>query len=227
MTGNNLRVSTENVQRMVWIDLDPGDREVARKREKGAFRHPDLHGWAMTNRAELVSAALTLIKFWLDGIDPSVSYPQFEHEDAPHIYTGRLSDYGIERAATEQTMGSFERWAEVVGGILEANGIRGFLANRDRLEVEADDELHDAADFLSEWHRAHPEPITAAELHNLCSFGPLKNRLPTELVGSRNLEKDLRYWLRRRKGARLGGYQLVKEDGRHARWYVRRAPESS
>lgn len=219
VTGNNLRVSSENVQRMVWIDLDPGDRDVARKRGKAAFRHPDLHGWAMEHRRDLVSAALTLVKFWLDGIRPDLTAPQNGHPDSPLIYYQRLDDGPI---ATKQTMGSFERWASVIGGILAANEVEGFLENRDRLELEADDELHDKAAFLRAWHEKRPDWITHAELVRLCErFGELHDHLPTDLMGARHLGRELQVWLREHRGARIDGLQLVKAEGRKSRWSVR------
>jgi putative DNA primase/helicase len=219
VTGNNLRVSSENVQRMVWIDLDPGDHEVARKRGKGAFRHPDLHAWAVNNRGDLVAAALTLVKFWLDQIHPEVTGPQSDHAEAPRVYYQRLDDG---RVVGDRTMGSFEHWASVIGGILAANGIEGFLANRDRLELEADDELHDAADFLASWHALNLNPVEASELRARCTSGELRDRLPASLVGSRDLPRDLGNWLRDHKGQRIGGYQLVREKRRRNVWSVRK-----
>jgi len=223
-TGNNLRVSAENAQRMVCIDLDPGDKEVARKRDKGSFRHPDLHHWALDHRRELVGAALTLIDFWRAGINPDT--PPYTADNGRRFYWDFFHNQEggeEERVASERTMGSFERWAEVVGGILAANGVRGFLANRDRLEIEANDELHDAVDFFAAWHGLGREPMEFKDVLAHCQpLGALHDHLPAELLGSRDLEKELVYWLRERKGARHGGYQLVVDgSGHRRRWHVR------
>jgi hypothetical protein len=219
VTGNNLAVSPENLQRMVWIELDPGDNDIARDRRKEEFRHPDLHGWARENRAQLVSAYLTMIAFWLEGLDPASGLGTEEGVFFRHL-TDEAGD--VRRLETERTMGSFERYAEVIGGILHAAGIHGFLGNREMLRVELDDESADAADFLGAWHDLHRDPMQVSEIARLCTLGgELSDSLPAELMGQRDLGQKLSYWLRSHNGARLGGYQLLKEEGRRNRWSVR------
>jgi hypothetical protein len=73
--------------------------------ERSGFRHPDLRTWVRTHRGELLWAVLTLVRHWV----------------------------ACGRPKGEQSIGSYESWIEVVGGILKAAGIGGFLGNR--LEV--------------------------------------------------------------------------------------------
>ena len=99
----------------------------------------------------------------------------------------------------------------------------GFLGNRQRLYDEANVERRELASFLGAWHDLNREPTKVSEVASACGYGGgLHEAVPTELVGVRELEKQLRYWLRTHKNQRAGGYQLVAEDGRVARWYVRR-----
>jgi hypothetical protein len=76
------------------------------------FRHPDLVGWVREHRGELLAAAFTIWRYWM----------------------------AVRRPEADVTLGSFERWAHVVGGALQAAceavgdgeadaaaGIQGFL----------------------------------------------------------------------------------------------------
>ncbi|WP_292611453.1 toprim domain-containing protein, partial [Nitrobacter sp. 62-13] len=80
-------------------------------RRKG-FRHPDLIGWVNANRADLVAACLSLCRGWIAAGMP---------RGAKHI-------------------GSFEAWAAVMGGLLEAIGVPGFLSNIDEMLDASDGE---------------------------------------------------------------------------------------
>ena len=78
------------------------DADVERPWLREGFRHPDLRAWVHQARPEIVAALLVLVQGWIaDGRPP-----------------GSVS------------LGSFERWSQVLGGILEAAGVRGFLGDR-------------------------------------------------------------------------------------------------
>lgn len=79
------------------------DANVEKPWMRDGFRHKDLLGWAAQHRGELVWAALTLIQNW--------------------VAAGRPSG--------QRNLGSFEQWALVMGGILDAAGVTGFLGNLD------------------------------------------------------------------------------------------------
>jgi hypothetical protein len=78
---------------------------VDRPEERTGFRHT-LPDWARENRSELVGAALSLAAAW--------------HEQ------GRPTGGAV--------LGSYQSWADVIGGILEVAGIPGFLGNKDALD---------------------------------------------------------------------------------------------
>lgn len=83
-----------------------------RPEERGGFLHPDLEEWTKANRGVLLSACYTLINHWIARGKPRGS----------------------------KDLGSYGPWAKVMGGILEAAGIPGFLENRHRFNSQADAE---------------------------------------------------------------------------------------
>jgi hypothetical protein len=210
-TGNNLMVSDEQARRAVPIFLDPGDIRPA-ERSKDAFRHANLLRWAQEQRAALVRAALTLVRHWVEGTAVTTH--------GGHVFVRDSSTY----ASSQRTLGSFERWADVIGGILAAADVPDFLGNRDRLNAEANEEMRELADFLAAWDALEVEPLEVAQVRDLCRFGgALRDSLPVDLSSMRDdrLEARLPYWLRERRNQRVGGYQLLALDGRPRRWYIR------
>ena len=87
------------------------------------FRHTHLKGWVADTRDMLVWAALTLIQAWVSEGRP----------------------------AGDRTLGMFESWAEVMGGILRVIGVPGFLGNLDDLRVRTDTESRNLATFVHNW----------------------------------------------------------------------------
>lgn len=207
-TGNNLGLSREQVRRAVPIFLEPGERRPA-DRPRSAFRHPDLLGWGMRNRRALVSAALTLVDHWLRGPYHVEAGTAYVRDNARGPLRGRA------------TLGSFEGWAGVVGGCLEAAGVRGFLGNRDRLRLEADEASREAEEFLDAWHRLGTGPLELRELAPMCEgVGELADLVPQDMPRGRTTKERLSYWLRQNRGARFGQRRIVAIEGRRRRWAV-------
>jgi putative DNA primase/helicase len=95
---------------------------------EGEFKHP-LPLWAVRHRAELVAALLTIWAAWLaEG-----------------------------RPVGDRTLGSYESWAEVMGGVLHVAGIQGFLQNLDKLYERADTETAAHKEFINAWWDRHGE----------------------------------------------------------------------
>jgi hypothetical protein len=107
-----------------------------RPEERTGWRHA-LPGWAYEERAALVSALLSLVSEWIDaGMPPG-----------------------------QRTLGRFEEWARVVGGILETAGVEGFLGDRDRLQTDADHEAGEWAAMCELWWERHQGlPVSAGDL---------------------------------------------------------------
>ncbi|MFH1531829.1 MAG: bifunctional DNA primase/polymerase, partial [Pseudomonadota bacterium] len=113
-TGNNPAVSNEIARRCVSIRID-SRMEKPWDRGPDAFKHPKLILWAMQNRPQLICAVLTLLRAWDDEGRPS----------------------------GDETLGSYENWAAVIGGVLQVACVGGFLKNRAKFYERADQETTD------------------------------------------------------------------------------------
>ncbi len=111
LTGNNPRMSAELTRRSILCRIDPG---VEKPWLREGFRHPNLVRWVLDNRSRLVHAILVIVRNWIAKGQPSPSC---------------------------KPLGSFEAWSNVVGGILAAAEIPGFLENLSAHydDVEAED----------------------------------------------------------------------------------------
>jgi putative DNA primase/helicase len=87
------------------------------------FRRPNLLEWVWESRAHLVAACLTLGQGWIAA--------------------------GMPRHG--ETIGSFEGWARVMGGILEVAGVPGFLGNLKDMYEAADAEGGVWRGFVTQW----------------------------------------------------------------------------
>ena len=99
------------------------DPQVEAPEMRTGFRHPDLMTWVRANRARLVAACLTLCQAWIAA--------------------------GRPRAI--RTIGSYENWAQVMGGVLSVAGIDGFLGNLEHVRKASDSESAAWRGFVSAW----------------------------------------------------------------------------
>ncbi len=137
VTGNNLRLRGDLPRRAVWCRLDA---KVARpwEREADEFRHPNLIEWVTEHRGEILAAIFTIAHAWIAAGRPG------PHEEVPQL-------------------GSYERWRDVMGGILRIAEIPGFLGNQAQLYDTADDDTPAWAAFLEAWFETYGrEPVTTA-----------------------------------------------------------------
>ena len=113
------------------------DARTERPELRVQFRHPKLKEWAQAHRAELVWATLTVVQAWISAGRPP----------------------------GKATMGMFESFAEVMSGILEVNGIPGFLANySERIEIDSFEE-NQLVGFVTSWFGVHgTQPVSSREL---------------------------------------------------------------
>ena len=124
-TANNPSLSAELTSRTVRIRLDA---KVERPRhQRTGFRHERLREWARENRGRLATAALVLIRNWIE---------QF-------ALPGTMQ------------MGSFEDYVAVIGGILNAAEIPGFLGNVVEMYDDLDAERDDWVSFCEQWYTAY------------------------------------------------------------------------
>jgi hypothetical protein len=121
-TGNNPVLSSEIARRTVRIRLDAKkDRPWLRE----GFRHANLRAWVAENRSQLVWCALVLGMAWIQAGRPKARMPV--------------------------TLGMFEEWASILGGILSLAGINGFLSNLDEFYDASDNEGALWRAFVSAW----------------------------------------------------------------------------
>jgi hypothetical protein len=99
------------------------DARMEHPADRQAFRRPDLRGWVRDNRADLVRAGLVIVQGWIAAGRP-------------------------EGAAT---LGGFESWSKVMGGILDVAGIPGFLSNLAEFRESTDAEGAATRGFLTAW----------------------------------------------------------------------------
>ena len=122
LTCNNITGTREQLRRCVWIRLDA---KTENPESRTGFRHPNINAWLASNRELVVSAVITLVRAWIaKGMPP---------------YRGPHS------------LGSFDEWVKVMGGILQTVGEYNFLANQTKLREEADVEGAALHMFVSHW----------------------------------------------------------------------------
>jgi len=149
-TGNNPALSGEIARRTVRIRLDA---KVDRPWLRGGFKHPDLIGWATAHRADLIWAALTLVRAWLAAGRPEGS----------------------------TVLGEFEPWARVIGGICAVAGVEGFLGNLAEFYDLADVEGAEIRRFLLAWWEKHHETeVGVSELFSLATSDDIGLDLPAK-----------------------------------------------
>jgi putative DNA primase/helicase len=91
--------------------------------ERTGFRHPDLRMWVREHRGELLWAVLSLVRHW--------------------VARGRTRG--------DQSIGSYESWSQVIGGILKAGDIPGFLGNRHEVYRQAQSESAGMRVLVEAW----------------------------------------------------------------------------
>jgi putative DNA primase/helicase len=99
------------------------DARVDQPWRRDGFRHPDLMGWVRSSRGKLVAACLTLCQAWIAA-------------GRPH---------------GQRSIGSYENWAQTIGGVLETVGIEGFLGNLNEALETADAEGGAWRAFVQTW----------------------------------------------------------------------------
>jgi hypothetical protein len=119
------------------------DANVEQPWQRAGFRHPDLMVWIRANRARIVAACLTLCQAWIAEGKPRGT----------------------------KTIGSYENWAQVIGGVLDIAGIPGFLGNLEDMMAASDSEGAGWSAFIAAWwDRFGTAPVGAADLFDIATF---------------------------------------------------------
>jgi hypothetical protein len=129
MTANNPALEKEFLRRCNRIRLAP-KTEHPENRPPSVFKHPDLLGWCADRRNDLLRALIILAQNW--------------------IAKGKLPPQRV------PSLGSYESWSAVIGGILESAGIEDFQANRGQFETDAGDfETEVQRELIAQWWLTH------------------------------------------------------------------------
>ena len=177
-TGNNPTVSTEIARRSIRIRLDAG---VERPWERKHFKHPDLLRWVDEHRGGLVRAALILIQAWVAAGKP---------------------------VWQERSLGSYEQWSAVMGGILQVVGVDGFLGNLHEFYEFADLQSACWQEFVHEWwKRFGGKEVRTSDLVSVAIDSAVLSEASTE-HGTR---VSLGAQLGQRRDQVIDGYRLVQE----------------
>ncbi len=148
------------------------------------FKHV-LPSWAEEYRGELIWAALTLWRAWL----------------------------AADRPAGTKTLGSYESWARVMGGVLQVAGIEGFLDNRDQFYSVADAEGERWRALVAAWWETRQgAAVTARELYSLIAGSDLFRFRARDANGE---VKEFGHLLRGQRERIYGGFLI--QPGRPAR----------
>ena len=133
-TANNVELNDDMARRVVFSRID-AKMEFPFERPRAAFKHQDIRQWSKDNRGRLIWAALTMARAWVSRGRPPGT----------------------------QVMGSYESWAETIGGILQVCGVTDFLGNREkrRNASEAESALFRA--FCQAWFEKHGEKVVGSK----------------------------------------------------------------
>lgn len=193
-TGNNPALSNEIARRTLRIRLD-AQEDHPWLRQK--FKHPNLRQWVIEHRAELVWACLVLVQGWLASDRPMYK---------------------------DKTLGMFEEWTSVMGGILATAGISGFLGNLEEFYEASNEEASTWQGFIQAWLEMFGESeVGVSELFDM------NNGLDEPLDLGRGEDKSRRTKLGKElvqaRDRQYNGLRIVLVGERHRakRWKLMKA----
>ncbi len=159
------------------------DAKVDEPWERRDFRHPNILEWAMQHGGELIWSALVLIRAWLEAGRPA----------------GCVS------------IGSYESWSAVIGGILDFSGIKGFLENRAAFYEASDTEQEGLRSFVEHWHKTFGStPKRVKELYSFVQKHDVELPLGGDEVSERALQIRLGRLLGKHRDWQFGELRLVR-----------------
>jgi hypothetical protein len=161
IAGKNLSMSAELMRRVVPIKIDSNMEHPERDRPRSYYKH-DLHKFIAEKRAQLVWSCHVIGRNWFQR--------------------------GCPRANV--SLESFNEYAAIIGGVLEAAGIEGFLDNREGYlgKKSTDDDSEKNMVRLMYENYKHQEVETRLLLRDLMDK-PMDPTL-TDLIGDTEKLKD-------------------------------------
>jgi len=136
-TGNNLQLGGDLPRRCFWIRLDA---QTARPWQRTDYRHPDLLAWVAIARGKILSAIIIITRAWILAGNPKPD-------------------------TTVPKMGSFEKWRDIIGGIITFCQMSAFMANLESMYEQADADTPQWEAFIERWGTLWPNhPVTVADV---------------------------------------------------------------
>jgi hypothetical protein len=177
------------------------DAGVPQPQLRRGFRHTNVRAWAKCNRPLLIWAILTLVQNWISRGKPE----------------GQI------------VLGSYESYCLIIGGILQAAGIAGFLANIQADQRHSDDESVEWDAFVGLWRELFGNSVVGAEEldKEMLSQNPELLAITLASAGSqRGRRIKLGQELRKRRDAVIAGCRIKVSDGvdRHGCWHYHLQP---
>lgn len=136
-TGNNVGLTREMARRTVRCRLNTHTEIPSQGR---SFKHDPLLPWVIENRGRLLWSLYVLVRNWLSR--------------------GRQPFLG-------NVLGSYEEWSRVVGGVLDAAEIPGFLTNREAVYESVEEGSSELSFFEAWWSQYMDSPV---ESDGLCKL---------------------------------------------------------
>lgn len=197
-TGNNLQLVGDTARRALYLRLEPA---VERPEDRRDFRRPRLPEWTRAHRADLVAAALTMLRAYCAAGRPDM----------------RLTPWG-----------SYEAWSDLIRSACVWADLADPAAGRADLS-QVDGAAAQRRALIHAWAELGPEGSTvAAALRRLAETGP--GELPGLRAAIAEIGRDgrhpsasmLGYRLRATRGTIVDGLRLVGAADRDGvqRWKV-------
>jgi len=161
------------------------------------FQHPDIRAYVRQQRRTVLECLLGLVENWLAAGKPTCA----------------------------NRLGGFENWSEVVGGILQVNGLRAWRTNEGEWRKLANPHGSEMETFVEVWHEAHGAgEVAALDLMNLAEqnglFGYVFARNGVAARGSafgklliRHINAPIGQWRIRQRKGRQALYRLEDIHG--------------
>ncbi|WP_435016684.1 hypothetical protein TA3x_004257 [Tundrisphaera sp. TA3] len=156
---------------------------------RSGFKHPNIRKWTAENRKDLVQACLTLCSAWIAAGKP----------------------------VGKQTMGGFEDYVQVVGGILDVAGIPGFLGNyiNDLADLNSVDEGW--GELITFWsNMLKGKAMTAGKLLELLEY----HKIETPFLDGKSQQSKkvaMGHALSRQVDRIIGGFKITRAKDEHGK----------
>jgi hypothetical protein len=177
------------------------DAHTDRPWQRSGFKHPKLRQYVRDRRGDIIAAQLTIAQAWLQAGRPRGS----------------------------QSLGMFEDWADVLGGIFDVANVPAFLQGQESIYESSDVETREWRVFTERWWDTHKDAhVGVREL-----WRSIDNPDPVDLGLGHGDERALKTKLGRRieqfRDRCIGRFKIVADrKAQHAQlWHLEQALQTT